>query len=118
MQLFVYLIAGSTITIDCEDSDTIEEIKRKIESRTSISTDHQHLFFDNVQLEDHRILSDLGIRHRGKNSIRAFRMAGNGCEWMGMAANGWEWMRMDGNGCEWMGMDANGCEWMRMVANG
>ena len=63
MQIFVNLVAGRAVTIECEASDTIEEIKRKIEFRTCIATAQQRLLFAGLQLEDHRILSDLGVRH-------------------------------------------------------
>ncbi|CAF3043807.1 unnamed protein product [Rotaria sp. Silwood2] len=77
MQIFVYLVAGSSITIECETSDTIEEIKRKIEDRTGIATAQQRLLFAEIQLEDHRILSDLGIRQNSTlHLIKKFR---DGC---------------------------------------
>ncbi|CAM4827371.1 unnamed protein product [Rotaria magnacalcarata] len=87
------------------------------ESLTSVINGNS-LLTSCLNLVEPFVFSEVHHDQGGKNSIRAFRMAGNGCEWMGMDANGCEWMRMDGNGCEWMGMAANGWEWMRMDGNG
>ena len=58
MRIFIKAFSGKTLAIEVGDSDTVRNVKAKIEEKGGIEYELQRLIYAGKQLEDGLVLSD------------------------------------------------------------
>ena len=77
MQIFVKTLTDRTITLEAQPSDTVEEVKVKIEVKLAIPPQEQRLVYGGRQLEEGRTLSSYNIEDKSTLHL-VLRLKGGG----------------------------------------
>ncbi|CAG8735793.1 14754_t:CDS:2, partial [Gigaspora margarita] len=61
MQIFIKIFTGKSITLECKENDTIDQVKKKIQDKEGIPSDQQRLIFASIPLEGEKTLFYYGV---------------------------------------------------------
>ena len=64
MQILVNISTGTSLTLEVEPSDSIEEVKKKIQDKEGFKPEQQTLIFAGQQLEDNKMLFEYNIKNK------------------------------------------------------
>ena len=68
--IWVTTPTGKIITVQVEHSDTIEDVKARVQFKEGIPSDQQLLFLSGRALEDERTISDYNMETEERVSLR------------------------------------------------
>jgi surface protein len=64
IQILVNISTGTSLTLEVEPSDSIEEVKKKIQDKEGFKPEQQTLIFAGQQLEDNKMLFEYNIKNK------------------------------------------------------
>ncbi len=74
-QIFVKNLLGKSVALDVQATDTVQDVKRKLQDKEAIPAGQQRLVFQTRELEDSRTLADYNIQ-RDSNVVVLLRLIG------------------------------------------